>query len=74
MADQQAHMACDADTFRSASRLIERYGRDAPIVATIRMAEQIGFGDKRGQAVWLRIAKAVDELQAKKRPEGARVH
>ncbi len=71
---QQTPTISDAGTYRSANLLIERHGADAPIIATIRVAEQIGFGDKEGRAVWLRILKAVDELLAKERPEGARVH
>ena len=31
-------------------------------------------GDVDGWAVWLRIIKAVDELLAKERPDGAKVH
>ena len=31
-------------------------------------------GDMDGWAVWLRIIKAVDELLAKERPDGAKVH
>jgi len=31
-------------------------------------------GDMDGRAVWLRIVKAVEELLAKERPEGEKVH
>ncbi len=31
-------------------------------------------GDMEGEAVWLRIIKAIEELLSKERPEGAEVH
>ena len=36
--------------------------------------EMLERGDMDGLAMWKRIVKAVEELQAKKRPEGASVH
>ncbi len=31
-------------------------------------------GDMEGEAVWLRIVKAVEELLSEERPEGEKVH
>ena len=67
-------MTSDIDTYRCAHLLIERYGDDAPIEAAMRADELMEAGDMEGQAVWLRIVKAIEELLAKERPEGAKVH
>ena len=40
----------------------------------MRADELMERGDLDGRAVWLRIMKAVEELLAKERPEGAKVH
>ncbi len=41
----------------------------------VRVAdERLAAGDMEGEAVWLRIVKAVEELLAKERPEGEKVH
>ncbi len=40
----------------------------------MRADELMETGDMDGRAVWLRIVKAVEELLAKERPEGEKVH
>ncbi len=41
----------------------------------MRADECLAAGDMEGEAVWLRIVKAVEELLAKERPEeGEKVH
>ncbi len=40
----------------------------------MRADELLKAGDLDGLAVWKRILRAVDELLAKERPEGAMVH
>ena len=52
----------------------ERYGSDASIVATIRMAEVIGAGDLRGQVAWLRIVRAVEEWLSEEPPDDLVMH
>ena len=64
----------DLDVYRSANELIEQHGEDAPLHAAMRADELMETGDMDGRAVWLRIVKAVEELQSKERPEGAEVH
>ncbi len=64
----------DLDIYRSAHLLIERHGDDAPIEAAMRADELMEAGDMDGRAVWLRIVKAVEELQSKERPDDAEVH
>ncbi len=59
---------------RAANELIEQHREDAPIHAAMRADELMEAGDMDGQAVWLRIVKAIEELLAKERPEGEKVH
>ena len=40
----------------------------------MRADELMEAGDMEGRAVWIRIVKAVEELLAKERPEGEKVH
>ncbi len=40
----------------------------------MRADECIAAGDMEGEAVWLRIVKAVEELQSEGRPGDAEVH
>ncbi len=67
-------MTSDLDIYRSANELIKQHGDDAPIHAAMRADELMETGDMDGRAVWLRIVKAVEELLAKERPEGEKVH
>ncbi len=56
-------MTTDFDIYRSANELIKQYGEAADIEAAMRAAECLAAGDMEGEAVWLRIGKAVEELQ-----------
>ncbi len=67
-------MTSDLDIYRSANELIEQHGDDAPIHAAMRADECLAAGDMEGEAVWLRIVKAVEELLSEERPEDAEVH
>ena len=67
-------MTSDLDIYRSANELIKQHGEDAPILAAMRADELMETGDMDGRAVWLRIVKAVEELLAKERPAGEKVH
>ncbi len=62
------------DIYRSANELIKQHGADAPIEAAMRTDELAADGDMEGRAVWLRIVKAVEELQSQERPDDAEVH
>ncbi len=64
-------MTSDLDIFRSANELRKQFGDAADIEAAMRADERLAAGDMDGEAVWLRIVKAVEELQSKERPEGA---
>ncbi len=64
----------DLDIYRSANELIEQHGEDAPIHAAMRADERLAAGDMEGEAVWLRIVKAIEELLSEERPDDAEVH
>ena len=55
-------MKTDLDIFRSAKLLIDQHGADAIIEAALKADELLDAGDFDGQAVWLRIRKAMLEL------------
>ena len=67
-------MTPDLDIYRSARALINKHGEAAPIHAAMRADGLLKAGDMDGVAVWKCILRAVDELLAKERPEGAVVH
>ncbi len=67
-------MTSDIDIYRSANELIKQYGDAADIEAAMRADERLAAGDMEGEAVWLRILKAINELLSKERPEGEKVH
>jgi hypothetical protein len=53
----------DIDIGRGAKELIKQYGDLADIEAAARADEFEAKGERDGQRVWLRIAKAIDELR-----------
>ena len=67
-------MTSDLDVYRSANELIKQYGDAADIDAAMRTDELMEAGDMEGEAVWLGIVKAVEELQSQERPDDAEVH
>ncbi len=67
-------MTSNFDIYRSANELIEQHGDAADIETAMRADERLAAGDMEGEAVWLRIVKAIEELLAKERPEGEKVH
>ncbi len=62
------------DIYRSANELIKQHGDAADIEAAMRADERLAAGDMEGEAVWLRILKAIEELLSEDRPDGAKVH
>ncbi len=67
-------MTSDLDIYRSANEHIKQHGDAADIEAAMRADERLAAGDMEGEAVWLRILKAINELLSKERPEDAEVH
>ncbi len=67
-------MTSDIDIYRSANELIKQHGDAADIEAAMCADERLAAGDMEGDAVWLRIVKAMEELLSEERPEGEKVH
>ncbi len=67
-------MTSDIDTYRCANELIKQHGNAADIEAAMRADERLAAGDMGGEAVWLRIIKAIEELLSEERPDDAEVH
>jgi hypothetical protein len=57
-------MIPDRDIWRAVNLLVREHAAEAEIVATRRADEMLERGDGDGQLVWLRIRRAVVELQA----------
>ena len=67
-------MTSDLDIYRSANELIKQHGDAADIEAAMRADELMDAGDMEGEAVWLRIVKAIKELLSEERPADVKVH
>ena len=67
-------MTSDIDIYRSANELIKQYGDAADIEAAMRADECLAAGDVEGEAVWLRIVKAVEELRQREPGDRAVQH
>ncbi len=59
-------MTTDLDIDRSANELVKQYGEAADIEAAMRADECLAAGDMEEEVVWLRIGKAVEELQRRR--------
>jgi hypothetical protein len=57
-------MVPDKDIWRAANRLMREHGDGAEVVAARRADEMLDRGDHDGQRVWMRIRRAISELQA----------
>ena len=53
----------DIDIWRCAALMINNYGDEAATEAAACADEHFAKGELEGQRVWMRIAKAIDELQ-----------
>ncbi len=67
-------MTSDLDIYRSANELIEQHGDAADIEAAMRADERLAAGDMEGEAVWLRIVKAREEVLSEERRDDVEVH
>ncbi len=63
-------MTADLDIYRSANELIEQHGDADDIEAAMRSEERLAAGEMEGEAVWIRIVKAIEELLSEERREG----
>ncbi len=66
-------MTSDLDIYHAANELIKQHGEAADIEAAMRADERLAAGDMEGEAVWLRIVKAVEELRQRE-PGDRAVH
>ena len=57
-------MTPDIDIWRAANLLMKQHGENAEIVAAQRADLMLERGDRDGRLVWLRIRRAIAELQA----------
>ena len=64
----------DIDIYRAANELIKQHGDAADIEAAMRADERLAAGDMEGEAVWLKIVKAIEELLSEERPGDGAVH
>lgn len=55
----------DLDIYRSAKAMIERHGDESALIAAMRADKLGAAGDLDGMRVWVRIMKAIDELQGR---------
>ncbi len=62
-------MPSEIDIYRSANVLIDQHGEDAPIFAAMQADKRAEAGDREGRRVWLRVIRAIQELQ-RTRPRG----
>ena len=67
-------MTSNLDIYRSAHELIKQHGDAADIESALRADKRLAAGDMEGEAVWLRIVKAVEVLLSEERPDDAEVH
>ena len=56
-------MTSELDIYRAAQALIKQHGEAAALEAAMRADKLIAAGDMEGKSVWVRILKAIDEIQ-----------
>ena len=62
------------DVFRTAHLFIIQHGDDASLHAAMKADYFLGKGDVEGHLVWMRVKRAIEELQSKERPHGLTPH
>ena len=67
-------MISDIEVWRSANVLLKTHGTNVDLVSAQRADELLAEGDVEGQLVWLRIIKAIKELQRITPTEHERQH
>ena len=56
-------MTLDIDIWRAANLIMKQHGENAEILAAQRADLTLERGDPEGRVVWLRIRRAIAELQ-----------
>ena len=67
-------MNLSPEVYRTATLMIAEYGDLAPAGAFIKADQLSDAGDEKGRDVWLRVAKAVEELLSDERLNNSIVH
>ena len=67
-------MVDDLDIYRSAKLIIDQHGEDAVLEAAMRADKLLAAGDMDGKRAWVRIMKAVEELQRTEPTPGEAQH
>ena len=67
-------LVSDLDIYRSAKLLIDQHGDEAPIHAAMRADAFLDQGNLNGQRLWLRIVRAIEELQRDQPQDGEALH
>ena len=57
-------MISDLDIYRAANLVIKRHGGDSVIEAARMVDRMLELGDPEGRALWQRIRRAIEMLQA----------
>ncbi len=65
-------MPTERDIWLSAHLMIQRHGEAAGFEAALKADQFLERGDMAGRAVWLRIVKAIEALQATRPAPGER--
>jgi hypothetical protein len=60
-------MVSDLDIWRAANLLIGKHGADAELEAAKRADLMLDRGDDDGRLLWMRIRRAIEDLQALRR-------
>ncbi len=67
-------MTSDLDIYRSAKLLVDQHGEDAALEAAMQADKLLAAGDMAGKRAWVRIMKAIEELQRTEPGQGERAH
>ena len=67
-------MGTKSEIFCTANLLIKEYGEMSPLGANIRADQLRDRRDLTGRAVWLKIARAAEDLLCEVRPKDAKLH
>jgi hypothetical protein len=64
----------ELDIWRSANILLKRYGGEAVFIASKRADALLDQGDVEGCSAWVRITKAIADLERKAAGKSEQVH
>ena len=67
-------MTADPSIYRTANLLVRKYGEMAPVGAILKADSLLEAGDMAGRTLWMKVAKAAEELLSDERPGDATVH